>query len=112
MKGKIFFYSLLIIALCGAFYFKNNADSIYAGLGDYYYKQNNIKKAQEYYEHSFSLGNQNSKQREAYVNSIINSPLTTDGQRKLAEIAEDKVQDNASYKAKIFLYDLMREIHR
>ena len=111
MKGKIFFYSLLIVALCGAFYFKNNADSIYAGLGDYYYKQNNIKKAQEYYEHSFSLGNQNSKQREAYVNSIINSPLTTDGQRKLAAIAEDTVQDSASYTAKSFLYDLMREIH-
>lgn len=112
MKGKIFFYSFLIVVLCGAFYFRNNADTIYAGLGDYYYKQNNIEKAREYYEHSFALGNNNSKQREVYVNSIINSPLTLDGQKKLAAIADDKIQDLASYKAKSFLYDLMREIHR
>ncbi len=112
MKVRIAFYSFLILVLCGSLYFRNNADTIYAGLGDYYYRHNNIPKAQEYYEYSFRLGNKDSKQRETYVNSLINSPLTIDSQRKLAGIAEDKIQDSASYKAKYFLYDLMREIHR
>lgn len=112
MKLRLFLYSLLLSALLGSLYFKNHADSIYANLADNCYKKNKIQKAQEYYEKSFSLGNKNSKQREAYVNSIINSPLTVESQQKLADIAEDKIQDGASLKAKYFLYDLKQEIHR
>ena len=112
MKLRIFFYSLLCCALIGSLYFKNNADSIYAHIADNYYKKNQIQKAQEYYEKSFALGNKNAKQREAYVNSIITSPLTVESQQKLANIAEDKIQDEASLRAKYFLYDLKQEIHR
>lgn len=112
MKLRIFFYSLLCCALIGSLYFKNNADSIYAHIADNYYKKNQIQKAQEYYEKSFALGNKNAKQREAYVNSIITSPLTVESQQKLADIAEDKIQDGASLRAKYFLYDLKQEIHR
>ena len=46
------------------------------------------------------------------VNSIINSPLTLDSQEKLVNIAEDTILDSASVKAKYFLYDLRREVHR
>ena len=80
-------------------------------LGNRYYKQNNIKKAQEFYEKSFALGNKDTGVREIYVNSIINSPLDIDAQEKLVRLAEDNIQDAASIKAKYFLYDLKREIH-
>ena len=46
------------------------------------------------------------------MNSIINSPLTIDSQIKLVNIAEGNITDNAANKAKYFLYDLKREIHR
>ena len=99
---------LLIVAL----YFHANTANIYAEIGNYYYKHNNVAKAQAYYEKSFSLGNTDSDLREVYVNSIINFPLTVDSQEKLVKIAEDAILDSASVKAKYFLYDLRREVHR
>ena len=98
--------------LIGALYFHANTANIYAEIGNYYYKHNNVAKAQTYYEKSFSLGNTDSDLREVYVNSIINSPLTVDSQEKLVKIAEDAILDSASVKAKYFLYDLRREVHR
>ena len=112
MKGRVILYSLLLFGLAAAFYFNGNADVIYAQLGNRYYKQNNIKKAQEFYEKSFALGNKDTNIREIYVNSIINSPLDIEAQEKLVRLAEDDIQDAASTKAKYFLYDLKREIHR
>lgn len=110
-KPKIIFYSILTVLLLGAMYFRANTASIYAGLGNYYYKHNNISKSQIYYEKSFAYGNINTDTRELFVNSIINSPLTISSQEKLVRIAEDKMQDSASYKAKEFLYNLKREVH-
>lgn len=110
-KPKIIFYSILTVLLLGAMYFRANTASIYAGLGNYYYKHNNISKSQMYYEKSFAHGNVDTDAREFYVNSIINSPLTLSSQEKLVRIAEDKLQDRASYQAKEFLYNLKREIH-
>lgn len=112
MSSRVVLYSLLAAGLAAAFYFNSNADTIYAQLGNRYYKQNNIKKAQEFYEKSFALGNKDTGVREIYVNSIINSPLDIDAQEKLVRLAEDNIQDAASIKAKYFLYDLKREIHR
>ena len=100
------------MVLAGAIYFRTNKDVIYANLGDYYFAHNNVAKAQKFYEKSFDLGNTDAELREVYVNSIINSPLTVDAQEKLVKIAEDSVIDSASVKAKYFLYDLRREIHR
>ena len=110
-KTKIILYSILTVLLLGAMYFRANNASIYAGLGNYYYKHNNISKSQMYYEKSFAHGNIDTDAREFYVNSIINSPLTLSSQEKLVKIAEDKLQDRASYQAKEFLYNLKREIH-
>ena len=112
MRGRVVLYSLLAAGLAAAFYFNSNADAIYAQLGNRYYKQNNIKKAQEFYEKSFALGNKDTGVREIYVNSIINSPLDIDAQEKLVRLAEDNIQDAASIKAKYFLYDLKREIQK
>ena len=110
--SSVVVYSLLGILVIISFYFHNNADYIYAQIGNWYYKHNEISKAQHFYEKSFLLGNNDSSTREIYVNSIINSPLSLDAQTKLAALAEDKIQDNASLKAKEFLYSLKREIHR
>ncbi len=112
MKYRIAFYTFLGLALVSALYFRNNADDIFASVADGYYKRNNLVKAQEFYEKSFNLGNKNYKHREIYVNSLVNSPLTIEGQEKLAKIASDDVQDSASLKAKYFLYDMRREIYR
>ncbi len=111
-KFRIVFYAILLMVLAGAIYFRTNTDAIYAKLGDYYFAHNNVAKAQKFYEKSFDLGNTDAELREVYVNSIINSPLTVDAQEKLVKIAEDSVIDSASVKAKYFLYDLRREIHR
>lgn len=110
--GKISFYTILLIFLSGSLYFYTNSDYIYAQVGNWYYKQNEITKAQYFYEKSFQEGNQDTTIRENYVNSIINSPLTVKSQEKLATIAEDKIQDRSSFEAKEFLYNLKREIHR
>lgn len=109
---RIFFYSFLIILLLSAFYFRFNAGTIYAKAGDFYYKKNNIQQALNYYEKAFYKGYNDSSKREIYVNLIINSPLSLESQEKLVKIAEDEVNDSASQKAKYFLYDLKREIHR
>lgn len=111
-RFKILFYFVLILAAIGALYFKMNTGEIFARIGDYYYTKNDITKAQEFYEKSFRLGYNDADLREVYVNSIINSPLTLSSQEKLVKIAEGKTVDGASVKAKYFLYDLKREIHR
>ena len=111
-KFKTIFYSILVIILGGAVYFHFYAEQVYANIGNYFYQRNNIPKAQKYYEKSFDLGYKDADTRENYVNSIINSPLTVEVQEKLVKIAEDTTTDSASVKAKYFLYDLRREVHR
>ena len=100
---------LVPVILCICFY-SNRAD-IYAKLGDYYTKKDNSTAAQSYYKKAYSLGYQNPKFRENYVNLLINSPLTLQAQEQLVEIAEDANRDIASESARYFLYNLKREIH-
>lgn len=110
MRGRFFFYSLLTLFLVLAVFFYHNAGHIYAQIGNFYYKHNKIVESQKFFEKSFALGDKSF--REVYVNSIINSPLTIEAQEKLVKIAEDDTDDSASMKAKYFLYDLRRELHR
>ena len=49
--------------------------------------------------------------RDAYVNSIINSPLDIVGQEKLIKFLEYPIDDPIKDKVEIFLYDIKREIH-
>ena len=112
MKSRVVVYTILLFLLIFAVCFKYNADTLFALLGNYYYKHNNISKAQLFYEKSFRLGNKDADLREMYVNTIITSPLTIDAQDKLVQIAEGDIVDAASIKAKNFLYDLKRELHR
>ena len=90
-SSRVVLYSLLATGLAAAFYFNSNADTIYAQLGNRYYKQNNIKKAQEFYEKSFALGNKDTGIREIYVNSIINSPQAGRGQHPGCSLNKGKV---------------------
>ena len=98
--------------LVGALYFRANTGFVYSKIGNYYYKHNNVSKAQKFYEKSFAHGCNDSELREIYVNSIINSPLTVENQEKLVNIAEDSLTDAATVRVKYFLYDLRREVHR
>lgn len=97
--------------LFGAFHFNRNADTIYADKAAKAAKKGDIQNAVKYYEKSFSLGNKKAKNRDKYVNLLINAPLSIESQEKLAQIAEDEIQDYASENAKYFLYNLKREIH-
>ena len=110
-KSKIIFYSFLITLLISAVYFRANTASVYSNLGNFYYKRNDINKAQMFYEKSFANGNTDFKTRELFVNSLINSPLNLATQKKLIKIAEDNIQDKAKFNAQKFLYDLKREIN-
>ena len=109
--AKIFLSIFCILLLVIFAYFNLNKADVYAKLGKFYAKQNNYTQAQNYYEKSYALGNNDVKFREYYVNLLINSPLTIQAQEKLVKIAEGKTQDSASESAKYFLYNLKREIH-
>lgn len=114
MKNKSFW--VLLVLFCFIFfgysYLSKNLDQIFAVSGDFYYKKNDIASAQKYYEKAFELGFNKTKQREIYVNSIINSSLTADAQEKLIKFLDYPKEDVATLKAKYFIYNLRREIHR
>ena len=103
-----FFVILLGIYTC----VNDNLDKIYALQADFYFKKNEIKKAQQLYEKAFALGLTDPQKADIYVNSLINSPLTTDAQEKLVKFIAESPDDLVKLKAETFLYDLKREIHR
>lgn len=109
LMGLIFSISSILLIFN---YVNNHLDIIYGVQADYYFKKNNIKMAQEFYEKAFEQGLEKTKQREIYINSIINSPLTIESQEKLIKFLENPKKDIASLKTEYFLYDLRREIHR
>lgn len=79
---------------------------------DYYFKKNDIINAQKYYEKAFNLGLDDETKKEIYINSIINSPMTTESQKKLISFITTSSESISKLKAEYFLYDIKREIHR
>ena len=88
-----------------------NLDKIIGATADYYFKRNEISKAQKYYEKAFEYGLKDFKQREIYVNSIINSPLTIEAQNKLLNFSKIPVYDTAKVKAEYFISDFKQKIN-
>ena len=112
MTKKVILFVLLFLSL-GLLWYKNTHQAEIASyLGDYYFKKNDMLKAQQFYEKAFELGANDTKQRDLYVNSIINSPMNTDSQEKLVKFIQLPSNDGAKLKAEYFLYDFKREIHR
>lgn len=115
MKNNKSLHGLLLflfLFLCGYKYLSSNINFVYATLANHYFKKNEISKSQEYFEKAFDAGCEDSKSRDIYVNSIINTPLTIKSQEKLVKILEKGIEDSASLKVEYFLYDIAREIHR
>jgi tetratricopeptide (TPR) repeat protein len=114
MKNKLNF--ILAFILCFVLFIINilssNQDKIFALCAEYYFKNNNISKAKEFYEKAFDAGLSDTRQREAYINIIINSPLTIEAQEKLIKFLEYPQDDVARLKAVYFISDLKKEIHR
>ena len=108
---KILITILSIFIVIFLINFQSNKMNFYASQGIKYAKKGNYQKAQEYYEKSFELGNTDTAFRIAYVNTLVNSPLTIDAQEKLVKFAEGKIQDSASESALFFLKNLKKEIH-
>jgi hypothetical protein len=114
MKNKSVWILIIVFSILFflANYVYNNRGDFYSIVGDYYYKKNNIELAQANYEKAFDLGFSKLKQRDIYINSIINSPLTPEAQEKVLKFLEYPKKDVARLKAEYFIYDLKREIHR
>ncbi|MBQ7763756.1 matrixin family metalloprotease [bacterium] len=88
-----------------------NLDKIMETCANYYFKKNEISRAQGFYERAFELGLNETKPREIYVNSIINSPLTVEAQDKLLKFIELPVYDSAKVRAEYFISDFKQKIH-
>ena len=112
MNKNAILLTLLLILLCGVLLVNKNLDEIASLRANNYYKKNNLIEAQKFYEQAFDLGLHKSKDREIYVNSIINSPLDVAAQEKLVKFLEYPIEDDVKDRVKYFLYDLKREIHR
>lgn len=114
MKNKRLWVLLVIFcSLCiFANYRNNNMYKILAIKAEYSFKKNNITQAQEYLEKSFELGLKDSKYRDLYVNSIINSPFDSTSQDKLLNFIKYPIDDTAKLKAESFLIDFKREINK
>ena len=106
------FLTLVLFVVVLALIVNLNLENIMASRADYYFKHNDIQKAQKYMEKAFDLGLKDIQKRDMYVNSIINSPLDIEAQRKLVKFLKYPVQDGARVRAEYFLYDLKVEVFR
>ena len=84
MKNKSLWVLLIVVFIffIGYKYINSHLEIFYGLKADYYFKNNNIEQAQNFYEKAFELGLKDSNKREKYINSIINSPLTIESQKK------------------------------
>ena len=112
IKSKLQILLLIFALFCGYKLISCNINVLYSKIANYYYKNNNISMAQEYFERAFEAGSRDSRVRDVYVDLIINSPITTDSQEKLVKIVQKKIYDSANTKAEFFLMDISRDIHR
>ena len=111
-KSRWILDSFLILLLLALFFGYSKRAYLYSFQADYFFRKNNIEKAQEFYEKTFNLGLSTSKQREIYVNTIITSPLTIEMQEKLMNFIALPIDDVAKLKGEIFINDLRRAINR
>ena len=79
-------------------------------IAQHHFKKNDMLKAQYYFEKAFDYGVVDSTKRDIYVNSILNSPLTTTAQEKLVKFLDYKINDNARKKVELFLNNFKTEI--
>lgn len=100
----IIFFVVLILG--------KNLDKIILARANYYFSKNNLVEAQNYYEKAFTLGVKDVVSRNAYVNSIINSPLDVNAQEKLVKFLDYSIDDGATLKVQYFLQDFKREIYK
>lgn len=113
MNKKFVWVLLILLSVFGGIHYSNNhMDRILSLRAENAFKKNDISKAQEYLEKAFDLGLADFKQRDVYINSIINSPLDIKAQERLVKFINYPVNDAAKLKAEYFLYDLKREIYK
>lgn len=112
LKSRYLLLIALILFAIGWKWSSLNLDKIYSYQADWCFKNNNLQKAQLYYEKAFQKGLDNQQAKEKYINSIINSPLSIEAQEKLFVYLQNFGNDDVlSYKIKSFLQDIRREIY-
>ena len=75
------FFVLIVIAIF--FAVDENQDKILSFKANECLKKNNIVCAQKIWERAVQLGYHNEKDREAYINTIINAPFDIKAQEKV-----------------------------
>lgn len=103
---------LAIVLIFAAVVINKNFDKIASYQAKQCFKKNDIACAQRNFEKAFSLGLHQDKDRDIYINTLINEPLTIESQKKLVNFLEFPIEDSARIKVEHFLYDLKREIHK
>ncbi len=112
MTKRLVLLLVLLVTALSTWYTNSNMDKILASRAENYFKENNMPKVQECLEKAFKLGLTDTKYRDLYVNSIINSPLTITAQEKLVKFLDSSIDDGATVRVNYFLYDLKREIYK
>lgn len=110
MKKSTILAIVLLFILLGINYVNSNLDKIYISKAENAYKKNDISTAQSYMEKAFALGVNDFRQREIYVNSIINAPFDSTAQEKLIKFLEINEEDVAKICAESFLETFKQEI--
>lgn len=104
--------SLASFIMLGYLCLISNTDKIDILTADYYFKNDNIDSAIEFYEKAFQAGAKDEKSRYNYVSILTNSPLNIENQERLVKFTEYPIDDSAKDKALSFLSDLRLQIHQ
>ena len=114
MKNKSTWILLLVFfaLLFGLNFYNNNLDKILCAKADFYYKNNSVDKALDFYEKAFQNGLNDFKKRTLFVDTIIKAPLNADYQEKLIRFLEIPIDDVAFIDAKYYLDGLRDEVQR
>lgn len=111
-KRSLLLASLGVAIIFFVYLFVQNLDKIYIWKANSEFKKNNIEVAQMYFEKAFEAGLKDIKQREIYLNTIINSPLNVSAQEKIMFLVTGESSDSVKTRAEFFVDNMKQEIHK
>ena len=102
---------LVFVVVLTFFYCLINLSNIYSWKANQEFKKGNVEKSQYFYEKAFDKGLQDSKHKNIYLNTIINSPFNIKAQEKLINFVKNLEENSVKEKALYFLTDFKNEIN-
>lgn len=102
---------LVFFVVLTFFYCLINLSNIYSWKANQEFKKGNVEKSQYFYEKAFDKGLHDSKHKNIYLNTIINSPFNIKAQEKLINFVKNLEENSVKEKALYFLTDFKNEIN-